>query len=181
MRRLKKAYDALTKFETWSLFIVFFLTTVAVVLNVFMRKVFSIAFPWIDELSRFIMLITICLGLSIAITGGVHPKMDAVQGLFKGNAKKAMILLADIITLVILALVSYYSIQQCAKTIRNNADLATIPLKLWMFWIFIPIGYIGAVLRGIANVVFDLLDFSDRDPRKLSSPNTGESEEEVAK
>lgn len=179
MRSLKKAYNLLTRFETWFLFIIFFLTTAAVVVNVFLRKLFSISFPWIDELSRFIMLITICFGLSIAITNDSHPRMDAVQGLFRGNAKKAVILLADLITVAILAIVSRYAIQQGIKTIRNNADLATIPLKLWMFWIFIPVGYVGAVLRGVANIVFDILDFSGKDPRKLSDESTSSPGEEV--
>ncbi|MCM1148729.1 MAG: TRAP transporter small permease [Butyricicoccus sp.] len=179
MRSLKKAYNLLTKFEIWFLFIIFFLTTVAVVVNVFLRKLFNVSFPWIDELSRFIMLITICLGLSIAVTNDSHPRMDAVQGLFRGNAKKAMVLLADLITVAILAIVSWYAIQQGIKTIRNNADLATIPLKLWMFWIFIPIGYVGAVIRGIVNIVFDILDFSGKDPRKLPAESTGSPGEEV--
>lgn len=165
MKTLKKLYNSLTQIETWFVFIVFLFATVATVVNVILRKFNGISFNWIDELSRFIMLITICIGMSVAISHNAHPKMDSVQSLFKGKAKQVVVLLADIILAGLMVLGAYLAIKQEIKTINNGATLSTMPLKLWVFWMFIPLGFTGASVRGILNVVFDIMGFSGKDPR----------------
>jgi len=177
MKALKKAYDWLTKFEIWFLFIIFFFATVSTVINVFLRKVVGTSFNWIDELSRFIMLITICLGMSIAVTEGTHPKMDSIQLLFKGKARQAIVLVADIVFAVILVFSSIYAVKQGIKTIHTGAVLATMPLKLWMFWIFVPLGFTGGAIRSMFNVAFDVMGFVGKDPR---TPAAAEDGKEVA-
>ena len=176
MKKLKKAYQILTKAEIWFVFIIFFFATAATVVNVVLRKLFAINLNWVDELSRFIMLITICLGMSIAVSDGSHPKMDTIQSLFKGKGHKAIVLVADVVFAVLLIWGAVLAIQQEARTIRTGADLTTIPLKLWVFWLFVPIGFTGGAIRCACNVVFDILDFFGKDPRKL--PDAPEQIEE---
>ncbi|NLI21103.1 MAG: TRAP transporter small permease [Clostridiales bacterium] len=175
MSFLKRTYKILTQVETWFVFLIFLSATVATVINVIMRKVFGTSFNWIDELSRFIMIITVCMGMSIAITGRSHPKMDAVQGLFKGNAKKIVLLIADVVLAAIMIYVSVIAIGQELKTIRTGAAISTLPLKLWMFWMFVPLGFTGGSIRALFVVAFDIMAFWNQDPRKLdAAPAAGE-------
>ena len=178
MKGLKKAYEALTKLETWFMFLLFFVTTLAVVINVILRKLFSMSFPWIDELSRFIMLVTGCVGLSVAMTGDLHPKMDSLASVFRGRAKQIFRLVGNIVTLVIMAIVAWYSVKQGIKTIHNGAMLGTVQMKLWVFWIFVPLGFVGATVRTALNVVFDTMGLFGKDPR--TAPEKDELEELLA-
>ena len=175
MRFLKKAYKVLTKVEIWFIFLVFLSATIATVINVIMRKMFGTSFNWIDELSRFIMIITVCMGMSLAITEKSHPKMDAVQGLFRGTAKKVVLLIADIVLAAVMIYVSTLAIGQEIKTIRTGAAISTLPLKLWMFWMFVPLGFTGGSIRALFVVAFDIMAFCNKDPRKPdATPVLGE-------
>ncbi len=178
MKTLKKIYDVLTKVEVWALFIIFFFATASTVVNVILRKLFAFSFNWIDELSRFIMLITICMGMSIAISHGSHPKMDTIQALFKGKGKIAVTLVADVVLTALMAFGAFLAVQQELKTIANSADLATMPLKLWMFWLFVPLGFTGGAVRSLFNVIFDIMGFQGKDPRQTMA-ETGEEVEEA--
>lgn len=144
-----------------------------------MRKLFGISLSWIDELSRFIMLITVCLGMSIAISNEGHPRMDILSRVLKGNAKKVVLLLADISLAVAMILGANFAIAQEIKTIRNAAIVSTMPFKLWVFFIFIPIGFVGGAIRSLIIVACDILGFLNKDPRatKELSLENGVSEE----
>ena len=175
MKALKKAYQVLTKVEIWFLFAIFLFATVSTVVNVILRKVAGSNLNWIDELSRFIMLITVCLGMSIAVSSDIHPKMDSIQLLCKGNARKVIVLIADLIFAVLLIIGAKFAIQQEIKTIHTGAVLSAVPLKLWVFWLFIPLGFTGGAIRGVCNVIFDLMGFFGKDPRQL--PDVPEGKE----
>ncbi len=174
MKVLKKAYIALTKFETWFIFIVFFFATVATVINVILRKYFGLSFNWIDELSRFILIITVCLGMSLAVSEGSHPKMDSIQNIFKGKQRLIIILIADLILAAIMIWGSRLAIEQELKTIRNGASTSTLPLKLWVFYMFVPLGFTGGAIRSLFVVYFDLLGFWNKDPRAKAKVSGGE-------
>ena len=177
MKRLKKSYQILTTVETWFFFTIFFFATVATVINVILRKLFGLSFNWIDESSRFIMLITMCLGMSIAVTGDIHPKMDSVQAIFKGKGKKIIVLLADLVFTFIMIVGTRYAIAQELKTYKTGAALSAIPLKLWVPWMFIPIGFAGASIRGIFNIIFDIMGLYGKDPRTSEKEEVGKEGE----
>ena len=175
MKLLDRMYKTLTKVETWFVFVVFFFATVSTVINIISRKLFGVSFNWIDELSRYIMLITTCIGMSVAISQDGHPRMDLLHRTLKGNARKVIVLIADVILAVTMIVGAYFAIQQGIKTYVNGANTSTLPLKLWVFFMFIPLGFTGAAVRSIILVYFDILDFLGKDPRKI--PMTTEKEE----
>lgn len=159
MNALKKAYKILTKFEIWFMFILFFFVCVSVVVNILSRKLFSYSLNWVDELARYIMLICTCLGFSIAITERSHPKMDTVQMLLKGKARKVIVLVADVILAIIMIWFFILSIQQGIKTIKNAASTATLKVPFWVFFTFIPLGAFGASIRSLILIYEDLVSF----------------------
>lgn len=168
MKTLDKMYKALTKVETWFVFAIFFFATVATVINIISRKLFGVSFNWIDELSRYIMLITTCIGMSVAISNDGHPRMDLLHRTLKGKARKVIVFIADLILAAILIIGAYYAIQQGINTFVNGAKTSTLPLKLWVFFMFIPLGFTGASIRSIILVYYDFLDLLGKDPRKAA-------------
>lgn len=152
MKTLKKIYDVFTDIEKYFIFVLFFFATVMVVINVLGRKIFAFSFPWLEELNRYILVITTFIGASIGITLNKHARMDSIVGLFKGRSNLIVEALGHLIHAALLAVATYYGWVQLDKMIMLNATTATLVVPVWVFFLFIPLGFTGMTIRTLIQV-----------------------------
>lgn len=156
MKTLRKIYDLFSKAEKYCLFAVFFFATVAVVVNVFGRKLFGFSFNWLEELNRYILIICTFVGASIATTDELHPKMDMVVGLLKGRKKVVFELISSVILAAFLAVMTFYAFKQLGNMLKFSAMTATLNVPVYVFFAFIPIGFCGMTIRALVGIVLKI-------------------------
>lgn len=154
MKTLKKIYDIFSKIEKYILFAVFFFATVMVVINVFGRKLFGFSFNWLEELNRYILIFSAFIGGSIAVTSDMHPRMDSVLQLLKGNVRLTIEAVGSLLMTGFLGVMTYYALLQLQQMIRVSAMTATLVLPVYVFFAFIPIGFFGMTVRSAIKLVF---------------------------
>lgn len=156
MKALKKIYDIFSLVEKYAIFAVFFFATIMVVINVLGRKIFGFSLNWLEELNRYILVVTTFVGASIGITLGNHPRMDSVLSLFKGRARLVVEALSTLILTALVALMAYWAFKQLGVSIKINASTATLKVPVYIFFAFIPIGFLGMTVRCIAKLIMDI-------------------------
>ncbi len=149
---MKKLYKMLTTLEVYFLFALFLFTAVAVVVNVLGRKFLGFSFNWLEEFARYVLIIITFIGISIATTRDIHPKMDAVQNIFKGRAKLAVQIIAKLIFSIAICLLAYYALRQFANMLRIPASTATLKIPLYTIYAFLAAGLLGASVRSIIDL-----------------------------
>ena len=161
METLKKLYNTFSKVEKYCIFGVFFFATISVVINVLGRKLIGFSFNWLEELNRYILVACTFVGASIAVTEGIHPKMDSVVGLFKGRAHLVVIALSTLIFTAFSIIMTYYAVIQLKNMMIISAVTATLKVPVYVFFAFIPIGFFGMSVHSIINLIFKIKDIKD--------------------
>lgn len=144
---LKKAYNALTKFETVVMSALFIFLSFAIVVDVICRKFFATSFPWLEELSRYSFIVCTFMGASIAVTRDGHPKMTAIQELVPAKVRKIMEIVADTICMFIFAYVCYYGVLQTMNVARMGTMTTSLKIPLFIIFTIIPLATFGMVVR----------------------------------
>lgn len=144
---LKKAYNALTKFEIVVMSAMFIFLSFAIVGDVIGRKLFATSFSWLEELSRYCFIYSTFLGASIAVSRDDHPKMTAVQEIVPAKIRKVMEIAADIICVVIFGVVCYFAVLQTANVARMGTMTTSLKIPLFLIFAIIPASTFGMVVR----------------------------------
>ncbi len=149
---MKKLYNIRTTLEVYFLFTLFLFTAMAVVVNVLGRKFLGFSFNWLEEFARYVLIIITFIGISIATTRNIHPKMDAVQNMLKGRAKLAIQIIAKLIFAVAICILAYYAFRQFSNMLRIPASTATLKIPLYIIYAFLAAGLLGASVRSIVDL-----------------------------
>lgn len=174
MKMLKKIYDVFTNVERYCIFAVFFFATIMVVVNVLGRKIFGFSFNWLEELNRYILVVCAFVGASIATTAGSHPRMDSVMSLFKGRSRHVMEAISTAVLTVFLAAMAFYAFKQFGTMRMLGAITATLKVPVYVFFVFIPIGFTGMTVRNAFKLVFHIIDIKNyKKEDKASLPGEG--------
>jgi len=153
---LKKAIKAFEAIETTVLSIPFLFLSVAIVVNIIQRKIFSVSFSWLEEFSRYFFVFSTFLGASIAITMDKHPKMSALQNIAGAKTVKWLILFSDILCVCISAYLCRYAVKQVLNLARHQTITSAMSLPLWIVYVIIPLSMAGMTIRFIILIVRDI-------------------------
>ncbi len=112
--------------------------------EVIARKVFSISIVGADEISGYVLAITVTWGASLALIRRAHVRIDVVQARLPRSIKAVLDLLALLSLLAVTLLFAWFSTRLLSTSIRTGAVSNTqmevpmwIPQSLWVagFWI----------------------------------------------
>ncbi len=160
MKTLKKIYDIFSEVEKYFIFAIFFFATVFVVINVFGRKLFGFSFNWLEELNRYILVVCTFIGASIGVTLGNHPRMDSVLSLLKGRVRMIVEVVSTLIFTVFSAYMTFYAFRQLQSMLKLSAMTATLKVPVYVFFMFIPIGFLGMTVRSIVKLIMQARDIA---------------------
>lgn len=137
---------------------IFLVTTIVVSLlvlfiNVILRKIFNSGIHGADEIARICFIWMSWLGISIGQKHGEHVVIDILPNALHGTAKKVCLILADLITMLILAVLVYYG---TILTMQFSGGSAVTPMfripKVFLF-VVVPFSCAMMFLRLVGHIV----------------------------
>ncbi|CAM5199864.1 TRAP-type C4-dicarboxylate transport system permease small subunit OS=Ureibacillus acetophenoni OX=614649 GN=SAMN05877842_107133 PE=3 SV=1 [Ureibacillus acetophenoni] len=148
--------------------VVAMLCVVAMVLVVFMqivsRNLFSYSFPWVEELSKYLMIAVIFLGAGIGVQYGSHINIDVLFNRLSNKVKKYMQIMISILSIIFLMILLIYGIDVSNRTMVQSSTSLGIPMGV--FYYVIPIGAALFIINIIDYTISSLKtgDYSREEP-----------------
>lgn len=114
-------------------------------------RLISTSVPWTEELSRFLFIWTIWLGLAASFRAGAHPSLDILSE----SASRPLRLFLSVIqvgaTLVLFSAVAWFGFKLMRQQVTFGEQSAI--LKIGMWWTTLPL-VLGATLS-VAGTLID--------------------------
>ncbi len=149
LRWLHRLEDAL-------IVLLLFLMIALGVWQILLRNVFDASLVWIDPLTRHAVLWIGLLGAMIASRNDQHIRIDLVSHYVQPRLRRWLVLMVDLFTCGICALVAWYSTGFVIEEMDFGGP-AFAGLPSWLVQIIIPVGFTVIALRYVALVVLGLL------------------------
>ena len=162
---MKKLTNFYNKFEEIFLVILLVFMVVLIFVQVVMRYVFNSSLSWSEELARILFIWVSWVGISLGQKKGEHIKITMVTDKLKGGAKKAVLLLADVCTIVILAVLCIKGTEVVSQIMGLGAAMPATGCPKWLVYAAVPVSCFLMAVRVVKDFVFTL---------------TGKNQEEVA-
>lgn len=125
-----KFFEILFKCEKAALAILLLVMSVLVFLQVLSRYVFLYPFPWVEELTRYLMIWMTLLGSAVAVRSGKHITVDVLDAVLKKPALlfayRLFVNLAGIVFSLFLAKYGWEIVQRLL-TFPQESDTLRIP------------------------------------------------------
>lgn len=105
------------------------------------RFFLSIAFDWLEELSRFAFIWTIYLGASSAVLKGKHIRVTIVVDRLPAPWNGRLALVGDVIWLLFNVVLCWEGIRFLLSFIEHPYEATTLRMSMAWFFAIIPIGF----------------------------------------
>ena len=140
-----------------------------VFLQIILRTMGFPGFPWLDELSRYILIFCTFLGISIAIDTDSHPKMTALLVAVPRPANLSLKMVGDVFCAAACFFIAYYGYVQITKQFSSGAISSTLTIPMYVPYLIIPVGLFTSGIRYIISLIKNafLLSVKGDTARKL--------------
>ena len=154
---LKKLITGYDKLEEYMLCASLVLTTLIIFAQIIMRSVFNNSLTWSEELTRYIFIWQIWLGVSIAQKEKQHIRVELLFNFFKGEKFRAAV---DIVATLILIAFNVFLVINGSELVRqmfvrNNVSGA-MRLPLYIVYAVLPLSAFILCLRLFGQVAADV-------------------------
>lgn len=114
------------------------------------RYVFFYSLPWSEELSRYLFVWMIMLGVNIGIRDNMQVKIDIIDRMFTGNVQKIISVVQYLISLFVSGMFFYSTLQLMEIGARQLSPALQLPMNL--VYMCLPIGLGIAVLEIVRKI-----------------------------
>lgn len=156
---MKKIIDGYNRFEEVLLVAGIALMVVILFIQIILRFVFGSPLSWVEELARVIFIWVSWLGISLGQRHGEHIKVTMVTDRIKGKMQTIVLLLADIISLAILAVFAYQGIILLEKILIMGTVTPALNIPRWVIYASVPFSCFVMSLRLIADMIQNVKGF----------------------
>ena len=116
-----------------------FLIGIMIMFQIVRRALGAQSWAWLDELSRYMLIITTLMGCSIAVNTNGHMLMDAIYTKLKPKAAYVVKSIAHLVCIILFSGLTCYSFRWMTNLYKLGKTWESVPLKIW--WLWIPIIY----------------------------------------
>lgn len=170
MKTLKLLDQALCSAENGTSAICFTLMSLITLAGVFFRYVVKSPIIWAEELSRYLMIWGVFIGISIVTRKKAQLGVDIFVSMAPPKIKKALALLSHLLLTLTYTIVFYLS---CRFTMdaAKTGQLTPI-LRIPFFWVYLslPVGFCLSTIRSLQILIKEYL---------LGQKDGGDGDEEV--
>lgn len=121
-----------------------------------MRYIFSNAQPWCEELSLYLCIYSVLLGISIAVRKESHLQVDFLLNFMKYSTRCLITALSSIVAIAFMIVFCAYSISLIQHATGAST---TLPILIRHVYFAFPIGSILLILFSIENIAKNLGEF----------------------
>ncbi len=146
-------------FEAIFMVILLFVMSIFIGLQVFMRYVMQNSLAWSEELSRYMYIYMLYLGISYGVRTNRHLRISVIQNLLKEKGQKVLSLFSDILFLFFSVIVVINS-TDVAMSIANFGQItASTGMPMYIVYMGVPIGFSLVILRLLQNIIHKVMHF----------------------
>ncbi len=122
-------------------------------INVVLRNFFHSGLVWGNELSSYLNILAVYIGISTGFKYGSHVGVSViVDYVVPKKVRKPVAVLTEIITLIFCALVGYFAMMMCMKQMSTGQVSPVMKFPLWVVYAFIVAGMVMSCVRQIMEV-----------------------------
>ena len=130
----------LDRLEEWIISLMLLAMTGLTFWQVVMRYVFNSGMTWALELTTVFFAIMIFVGVSYGVRVGSHIGVDALVKMMSPSKRKAVSILAVVLSLVYVGFILTGSMQYVLKMKEVGIELEDMPIERWQILAVMPIG-----------------------------------------
>ena len=153
---MKKIINLYNKFEEIFLVVLLVIMVVLIFVQVVMRYCFNSTLSWSEELARILFIWVSWIGISLGQKKGEHIKITMVTDKLKGSAKRFVLLLADVCTFVILAVLCVKGMEVVMQTMGLGATMPATGCPKWIVYSAVPLSCLLMAIRVVKDLVLTL-------------------------
>ena len=120
-------------------------------IQVVARYLFESSLVFSEELSRYLFVWTVFLGLPVVAKRGGHMAVTALSGRLKGAAARAMSIAAYLVGIVFMATMIIQGFEMVQRTSQQFSPAMEIPMS-WVY-LAIPIGSFFMMLQMVSDLI----------------------------
>ncbi len=128
-------------------------------LQVIMRYVFSNALPWCEELTCYLGMVVILLGLGIASRRESHLQVDFLIRLYGPRLRSLLGAVFSVVSVVVMIIFCKYTISTITHTVSVSAVL---PLKISQVYYAFLVGGVLVILYSIETAARHMVAFFNK-------------------
>lgn len=125
-------------------------------LQVFMRYIIHQSLPWSEEITRYMFIYLMYLGISYGVRMNRHIRISVFVDLFSERIRKALQLLSDFLFLIFATVVVLKSTEVAALILRLGQRTAATDVSMAAVYAAVPLGYALVAIRLIQNIIHKL-------------------------
>ena len=156
MRKILRLYN---KAEEYFLVGSLVLTVTIIFIQVVMRYVFNASLSWSEELTRFIFIWQIWLGVSIGFRERKHIRVEVTKMILGAKAIAVLTMVADMIWIVANIYFVYGGTMLVQKLMKTQSVSTALSLPLWIVYAALPFSSAVLLIRQLIKVRNDIIDF----------------------
>lgn len=146
----------LDRLEEWIISLMLLAMTGLTFLQVVMRYVFNSGMTWALELTTVFFAIMIFVGVSYGVRVGSHIGVDALVKLMSPAKRKAVSILAVVLSLVYVGFILAGSMEYVLKMKDVGIELEDMPIERWQVLAVMPLGMVLTGYRFL-QILYDLV------------------------
>lgn len=123
-------------------------------LQVFMRYVMQDSLSWSEELSRYMFIWLIYVGISYGAKIMRHIKIDASLYMFPKTWRAKVVIIGDCLFLIFCIIVIYYSITLVQRQLLLDQTSPAIGMPMWIVYAAPGVGFALTAFREIQTIIF---------------------------
>ena len=132
-------------------------TTLIIFLQIIMRSVFNSSLTWSEELTRYIFIWQIWLGVSIAQKEKQHIRVELLFTIFKNEKfKKVIEIIAGLILIGFNVFLVVYGWEVVQQMIQRGNLSGAMRMPMWYVFLALPVSSFIFGLRLIGQLVTDI-------------------------
>ena len=150
--KLVYGYDKLEEYVLCASLVV---TTLIIFVQVIMRSVFNSSLTWSEELTRYIFIWQIWMGVSIAQKDKAHIKVEILKSFVKNQKFLAVV---DVIATILLIAFNIFLVTSGIDLVQQMITRGNVSsaMPMWIVYIVLPLASGIFTLRLIGQVVEDI-------------------------
>ncbi len=150
---MKKFLALLLGAQSWASMICFVLMSVFVLAGVVMRFVLQIPFSWGEEISRYLMVVAITLGIGMGVKEKAHLGVAMVVDTVPARAGFFMKCVAYAINIFGYLFLTAVSCEFTAMNFEFGQESPALTLPMWIMYAVMTIGFCLSALESVAGLV----------------------------
>ncbi len=151
MKNIKAISDKINTAVSYIGIIFFIVLIVACVAQVFFRFILNNSLSWTEELARYCFIWMHMIGTSLLIETKGHATVTVILDSLKGNAKKFLELIIEIVILLNGAFMAYTGFLLAQSSKANLSTALGIPM--WIINISVAVGGILVIIQAIVQIL----------------------------